>query len=93
MFIDSLKVGGKEEHLLARIYKSSILLTAVLSIADNVAASENRKYCGKVQVREVQQIEILHGFIRYLLDRELNREKITKTFRKALGINWVSSKT
>jgi CRISPR/Cas system-associated endonuclease Cas3-HD len=93
MFIDSLKVGGKEEHLLTRIYKSSILLTAVLSIADNVAASENRKYCGKVQVREVQQIEILHGFIRYLLDRELNREKITKTFRKALGINWVSSKT
>ncbi len=86
--INSLKADDKKEnHVLIRIYKSSILLTEVLSIADNFAATKNRKYCKEAQVDGAQQIGILHGFIRPLLNRELDREEISMALKRALGIS------
>lgn len=71
---------------LARVYRSSILLTATLSVADNVAATLNRKLCGEVRVWEALRVGTLYGFVRYLLAREIVREEATKAFRRILGV-------
>jgi len=78
--------GGDSEASLAKVYRSSILLTAALSVADNVAATLNRKLCGKVGVWGALKAGALHRFVRYLLAREILREEVAKAFRGILGV-------
>ena len=79
-------LGGDLEASLARVYRSSILLTAALSAADNVAATLNRRLCGEVGVWEALKTGALYGFVRYLLAREIVREGAVKAFRRVLGV-------
>lgn len=78
--------GSTSGVTLAEVYRISILLTATLSVADNVAASLNRRYCGRFDVQEALRAGTLHGFVRSLLAREILRDDIAKAFRRALGV-------
>jgi CRISPR-associated endonuclease Cas3-HD len=78
--------GSTSGVTLAEVYRVSILLTATLSVADNVAASLNRRYCGRFGVQEALRAGTLHGFVRSLLAREILRDDIAKAFRRALGV-------
>jgi CRISPR/Cas system-associated endonuclease Cas3-HD len=78
--------GSTSGVTLAEVYRISILLTATLSVADNVAASLNRRYCGRFGVQEALRAGTLHGFVRSLLAREILRDDIAKAFRRALGV-------